>query len=200
MDQISPPSMDARRVRSRKALRKALLALLEKKPFDQITIREITATADVGYATFFRHFATKDDLLNELAAGRIRTLLELSSDLLMDDESLVAARALCTYVDEHRALWTALLTGGAAGTIREEFIRQTCKIAGESIHGSGHFWLPGNLAVVYGAGSTIDVLAWWLSQESHHSIDEMAKVLDELVMKPILRGTVMDRSTLPESV
>jgi AcrR family transcriptional regulator len=154
----------------------------------------------VGYATFFRHFATKDDLLNELAAGRIRTLLELSSALLMDDESLVAARALCTYVDEHRALWTALLTGGAAGTIREEFIRQTCKIAGESIHGSGHFWLPGNLAVVFGAGATIDVLAWWLSQESYHSIDEMAKVLDELVMKPILRGTVMDRSTLPVSV
>jgi AcrR family transcriptional regulator len=192
--------MDARRVRSRKALRRALLALLEKKPFDQITIREITARADVGYATFFRHFATKDDLLNELAAGRIRTLLELSSALLMDDESLVAARALCTYVDEHRALWTALLTGGAAGTIREEFIRQSCKIAEESIYGPDHFWLPGNLAVVYGAGSTIDVLAWWLSQESHHSIDEMAKVLDELVMKPILRGTVMDRSTLSVSV
>jgi AcrR family transcriptional regulator len=200
MDQISPPSMDARRVRSRKALRKALLALLEQKPFDQITIREITARADVGYATFFRHFATKDDLLNELASGRIRTLLELSSALLMDDESRVAARALCTYVDEHRALWTALLTGGAAGTIREEFIRQSCKIAGESIYGPGHFWLPGNLAVVFGAGATIDVLAWWLSQESHHSIDEMAKVLDELVMKPILRGTVMDRSTLPVSV
>ena len=31
--------------------------------------------------------------------------------------------ALFTYVDTHRALWSRLLTGGAAGTIREEFRR-----------------------------------------------------------------------------
>lgn len=185
--------MDARRVRSRRALREALLALLEEKPFDQITIREITGKARVGYATFFRHFTTKDDLLNNLAAGQISELLALATPLLDAAGSRDAVRALCTYVDQHRTLWAALLTGGASGTVREEFIRQARRL-----ERAGHYptrvphRLPGDLPVVFGTGATIDVLAWWLSQETLHSIEDIAKVIDELVITPILRGTVLD--------
>lgn len=195
MDQFSPPPlMDARRVRSRKALRDALLVLLEEKAFEQITIREITAKAAVGYATFFRHFTTKDDLLNDLAAGQISELLGLATPVLKEANSRDAVRTLCTYVDQHRTLWAALLTGGASGTVREEFIRQA-----QMLERAGHYppprvqhWLPGDLPVVYATGATIDVLAWWLAQEVPYPIEEIAQVLDELVITPILRGTPLD--------
>jgi hypothetical protein len=48
----SSTSKDARALRSGQALRDALLVLLLQKPFDQITIRDICATAGVHYATF----------------------------------------------------------------------------------------------------------------------------------------------------
>ena len=60
---------DARQVRSRHALHQALLALLEEKPFDQITVREISARAGTGYATFFRHYPTKEALLSVRRLG-----------------------------------------------------------------------------------------------------------------------------------
>ena len=60
---------DARQVRSRNALTGALLALIEEKPFDQLTIREITGRAGTGYATFFRHYPTKEALLADVASG-----------------------------------------------------------------------------------------------------------------------------------
>lgn len=189
MDQLFTPSMDARRARSRKALRNALLALLEERLFEQITIREITAKADVGYATFFRHFATKEDLLNNLAEGQIQDLLSLTVPLLDHAGSRDAVRATCAYVQEHRALWTALLTGGAAGTVREEFIRQARTLDRSANLSMRACWLPGDLAVVYGTGGTIDVLAWWLSQEIEYSVEEIADLLNELVIAPILRGT-----------
>ena len=59
---------DARQVRSRSALAAALLELLEERPFDQLTIREITARAGTGYATFFRHYPDKEALLHDVAA------------------------------------------------------------------------------------------------------------------------------------
>ena len=62
------PAGDARQVRSRRALSGALLALLEDKPFDQLTIREISAKAGTGYATFFRHFPDKEALLGDVAS------------------------------------------------------------------------------------------------------------------------------------
>ena len=59
---------DARAVRTREALRRALLDLLEDKSLEQITIRDITAAAGIGYTTFFRHHPTTESLLDDLAA------------------------------------------------------------------------------------------------------------------------------------
>src|SRR5436305_623348 len=113
---LSSTSLDARMVRTRAALRDALLVLLEQKPFEQITIREIAAQSGTGYATFFRHYETKGELLNDIAAAEIGGLLALALPVLfVETDSRAAARTLCAYVDERRTLWSALLTGGAAG-------------------------------------------------------------------------------------
>lgn len=41
----------------------ALLALMKEKPFEKITIEEMTAKADVGRSTYFRYFKTKEEVL-----------------------------------------------------------------------------------------------------------------------------------------
>ena len=41
----------------------SLLKLMEEKTLSQITALEITNTAGVGRATFFRHFSSKEDVL-----------------------------------------------------------------------------------------------------------------------------------------
>ena len=57
--------MDRRQRKSREAIFKAFTALVSKKEYNQITVGEIIATADVGRATFYAHFETKDNLLKE---------------------------------------------------------------------------------------------------------------------------------------
>lgn len=46
-------------------MNEALLALLEKKDFDYITVKEICATANVNRSTFYLHYETISDLLEE---------------------------------------------------------------------------------------------------------------------------------------
>ena len=58
--------MDRRQKKSREAIFGAFTELLSKKHYNQITVGEIIEKADVGRATFYAHFETKDFLLKEL--------------------------------------------------------------------------------------------------------------------------------------
>jgi AcrR family transcriptional regulator len=179
---IDPPQ-DARQVRSRNALCGALLELLQESSFDQITIREISARAGTGYATFFRHYATKEALLGDIASEEIGTLLEMTASMMSSADRFGAILDLCQYVDAQRQLWAALLTGGAAGIVRKELLRQAGELGDER---QCPDWLPSDLARHIGVSSAIDVLVWWLEQKQRYAPEQVAIILDRLVIGPII--------------
>ena len=57
--------MDRRQRKTREAIFHAFTELLSKKDISQITVGEIIESADIGRATFYSHFETKDYLLKE---------------------------------------------------------------------------------------------------------------------------------------
>lgn len=181
-DAETSPLRDTRTTRTRPALCGALLSLLEEKTFEQVTIREVTARAGIGYATFFRHYADKESLLNDLAARQIRQLIGMTLPILYTVDSRASARALCAWVWEHRKIWTALLTGGAAGTLKDEFIREAQRLAAES--SASNEGIPTDLRVLVPVAGVIEMLAWWLRQGSAPSVEQMADFVDKLVITP----------------
>ncbi len=73
--------MRRRKIETTEMLKKnmgtALLELMKEKPLKKITIEELTKKADVGRATFFRHFKTKEDLISYI-------LLEMYKDYMAE--------------------------------------------------------------------------------------------------------------------
>lgn len=176
------PATDARMLRTREALRCALLELLENQQLEQITVRDIAAQAGIGYATFFRHHASKEELLNEIAAEEIGRLMALTMPLLDTANTLTACLAMCRHIDQHRGTWAALLAGGGSATLRNEFIHLAS--AGASrVRTSG--WLPVELGAVYGVAATVEILGWWLRRpRGEFSPEHIAGILDRLVVAP----------------
>ena len=58
--------MDRRQKKTRTAIFDAFISLLTEYSYSQITVGQILERADVGRATFYAHFETKDYLLKEL--------------------------------------------------------------------------------------------------------------------------------------
>ncbi len=79
--------MDRRQRKTRNAIFAAFTQLLSKKEFSAITVQEIIDKADIGRATFYAHFETKDYLLKSICE-------ELFSHLFGEDT--VSAYSSCT--------------------------------------------------------------------------------------------------------
>ncbi len=176
-------SAEARKVATRLALRIALLELLLEKPFDAIQILELTGRAKIGYATFFRHYRSMHDVLDDVAEDEIRDLLQRAMPILQEEDSLASIRALCLYVEERKSLWRPLLTGGAAHTVRSAFVRQARGLS--SAAPQRETTVPIDLGTICAAGSTIDALAWWLDG-APHSAEEMTQYIYALVLEPFI--------------
>lgn len=184
MTEISSTLTDARQVRTRNTLLETLLRLVEARPFDQVTIREIAKEAGIGYATFFRHYPSKDALLHDLAAGEIAALLNQALPVLYAVDTRQSCITLFDYVNAHRVLWTTLLTGGAATMLKQEFTTQAKQIA-EELGGAGG-WLPDELRVVYAVSATVEIISWWLHQGPEFEVVRIAEILDRLVVTPAM--------------
>ena len=79
---------NAQSKRSKKWISDALTELMRKKPFDEITVKDITDKAGVARLTFYRHFETKEEVLNyrfqELFSEYLSTLENTEAKNLLE--------------------------------------------------------------------------------------------------------------------
>ncbi|MBO0780006.1 MAG: TetR family transcriptional regulator [Ktedonobacteraceae bacterium] len=71
---MSQNSSDLRVRRTQKLLREALIALIEERSFDAITVGEIAERAMVSRAAFYRHYQDKYDLVEKIFEEMITTV------------------------------------------------------------------------------------------------------------------------------
>ena len=113
---------DRRVRRTRAALGQALLDLAAERPFEGLTVRELVDRADVGYATFFRHYASKEALLLDVFGGIVGELAELLQPTAEQGRLEEAGRQLFDYVAQHEAR-LRLLFAAQRGTAVEREVR-----------------------------------------------------------------------------
>ncbi len=176
---------DARARRTMQLLNDALLSLVETTPFERITVDDIVERAGIGRSTFYRHFETKEALIDEIATTEIVRLVDLTFPLLNTIDSFSCCVALARYVDENRKLWSVLLTGGASAIMRDTFIKLACTRAPERLDGVAPS-LPMEVGVVSGVAATIEILSWWLRQTEVVSVEQVAEYLDRLTVRPAI--------------
>jgi AcrR family transcriptional regulator len=82
----APPTLrDRKRARVRQALINAATDLFDRDGYEQTTIADIAAAAEVGARTFFNYFASKEDLLFPESDARVRATLDAIAERAPDE-------------------------------------------------------------------------------------------------------------------
>ena len=93
---------DPRILRTRRMLMEALVRLLNRKEFDDISVQEIADAATLNRATFYLHYPDKNALLQAMTDARFRDLIARRGISFTDCDGALRAIALgvCDYLTE----------------------------------------------------------------------------------------------------
>lgn len=190
-------STDRRVRRTQKSLGDALIALALEKDFDEITIQEITDRADIGYRTFFRHYADKDELLNDVLSVVKLEMRELMSppplqfftDPNLQVDELPNTRILFEHVQENSDLYRVLLFSNR-GLVQplKDFAVQEFKAHYDAFLDTD---IPFEIITNHMISSIITLMRWWLNNEMCYSPKELGDIANRLIIQPI-RSLVMN--------
>lgn len=86
-------------IRSKAEITQALLILMQKHPYNEITVKQIILEARLARKTFYRNFDSKDDVLLSL----IRSILREYFDIVNNAKGDVLT-TIFSFADKHREL------------------------------------------------------------------------------------------------
>jgi AcrR family transcriptional regulator len=175
---------DRRSQRTRQALSQALIALIQEKRYDAITVQDICDRANVGRSTFYAHYQDKDDLLT----SNFQHVMEsLGQPLDYRDGQLTFRIApLFEHVQGHHHLYKALLWGGGMEVLmragQKQWSQQIEQYVEALLKDGRQPTVPITVVAVYIAGSLQTLLLWWLQHKMPHSPERMDEMFQQLVM------------------
>lgn len=192
--------MDRRQQRTRKRLREALIALLHEQEFDSIRMIEIAEHADIALPTFYRHYANKLALLDDLIMYLAEQAKAQRADLRLDLESLLDLNQpspilpIVYLFDANRVFLRRLLTTPHSHRIIQLMLQHVTT----TIHTDTPAWQPHEVDLM--AGFIFGYVYRWLMEDLPYTPEAVAKMAHWASVCSImaLRGE-MERVQMPDA-
>lgn len=192
--------VDRRVTRTKIAIRAALVALIEEKGFDDVSVSDIASRADINRGTFYLHYKDKFDLLEKTVDDVItdleRIFLRAKSlsfaDFIDMTEPLPIAIEIFTYIKENEALIRVVL--GLAEDVAFQMklramVEKNLKLGFLGGLQTENFHVPREYLISYLLHAHVGVAQSWLNSGCKEPAHEMARILSQLSLYGPIRAT-----------
>ena len=178
-----------------KKMDEALIALLEKKEFSYITVKEICETAGVNRSTFYLHYENTSDLLNETTQyilDRFSSYFKIDRECVIqryaqknpDDLVFITPEYLTPYLtfirDNQRIFRTALKEFGSLG-FDEVYQRLFIHIFDPILERFEYSKETRNYVMKFYLTGITAVVMEWIGNDCNDSIDTVADIIIDCI-------------------
>ena len=171
--------MDRRQRRTRGLIFKAFIELLSKKDFSQITVGEIIEQADVGRATFYTHFETKEFLLKALCEELFCHVFDAANNEPSDHKHIFDCDApdsvflhLLQHLQKNDNNILALLSSQNNGLFLQYFknnLQQLVERQHSQFETRKSDMLPDSFWINHIASTFVETVRWWIDNGMNES-------------------------------
>lgn len=186
-------TQDRRVKRTQKALARALISLTLEKGYEAITIRDITDQAEIGYATFFRHYHDKDELLKDVLDVVLDELTDLLQAPVNNADHRTIGTLIFRYVQEHNELVLVLLSSHRSSTLVRRIVESSTKSVFSQNPPLAESQVPPEIAANHLITATMSLIQWWIEHEMPYPPEQMGTIYQALIARPTF-GVAFERA------
>jgi len=181
---------ERRKQNTRQQLRDAAMQIMIEKGYASLTVQEITDRADLGYGTFYIHYAEKDDLVWEIleAIGDafIAQVNAAVADLPSPQREYKSWVLMFENADQNREIYISLFGKNGSVLLNTRMMDYLARVHGENLQSglySALLDLPPTFLAQFIVGAMWRLLMWWLETPNDYSPDQMAVMLYRAVYR-----------------
>jgi len=166
--------------RTKILLREALVALIEEKGFDALTVGDLTERAMVSRAAFYRNYQDKYDLVEQIFEDAMNALRDAVGEMGPHQHPPEVWVKFLEHIEEYERLYRALL--GSRGS--SWFVRKMRASLSDMVtmHGHGHRQSAEGLVLTFledlvpdlVSTMLVEAITWWLERGRSVTPREMA--------------------------
>ncbi|NQX58962.1 TetR/AcrR family transcriptional regulator [Paenibacillus qinlingensis] len=193
---------DRRIVRSKIALREALLALMSQKPFTSISITEIVEFANYNRGTFYANYESKEDLLDDIIANLTEQLLQSFRapyehvEIFRIQELPAKSVMIFDHFFQNSTIYTTLMKSDVLPKLKETMFSALKKITQEELfYPDQDNEIDQELLSIYSLHALLGLIFHWIESEFKYSPSYMQDQLIKLInWRPTSAKTVVRNS------
>lgn len=175
---------DRRVKRTQNLLARALIALTLEKGYEAVTIRDITERADIGYATFFRHYHDKDALLLDVLDVVLEEMMALLRPSTPGADPAADGALIFRYVGAQSELCRVLLGSRGSAELARRIQAAGARGVLEDNRPLPGSLIPPEIAAYHLVASSMSLIAWWLEHDMPYPPERMGAIYSELIVRP----------------
>ncbi len=178
--------VDRRSLRTRGALRDALIGLIAERSWDEIAVQDICERANIGRSTFYLHYPNKDALLQGGFEG-LQAELQRQTQVRADNanfspEALTGfkfALGLIEHAYQQRKVFRGLIGRRSGYVVQQRFREMVIRLISDELPASTGR-LPRVAVARWLAGAFVELLSWWIEQRTPLPPEDLVVVFNEL--------------------
>ncbi len=175
--------VDRRKERTRQWFQDALLALIEERGYENITVQDIVDRANTARVTFYRHYKDKEELLKscleQIYVEGAKSLRPVAPENWTGPGAPPLNLTLYRHVAENYRLYQALLCGPLSIVVQLEirlymliYLKSNLQLLFPGRENDPDLDLLANMVVTSSLGSIV----WWLDNERPCPVEHLAQL------------------------
>lgn len=179
---------DLRVRRTQKLLWEALLALMDERDFEAITVKDICDRAMVHRTTFYKHYQDKYDLLMRGMQHMHASLKEeahVPPEVAPTDIAAWHFQLIFKHVARYEHFYRLMLCGDGLGTfysMMQRYLVERNEERLQQLQEAGlTFAQPIPFLAHFSAGALIGIVTWWLENNMAYSPEQMAQYMKSVM-------------------